>query len=106
MSHAFTLALVYALVLHAACLLHAAMAGWTATRLVAVEPLTLIGAPVVAALGMALMIDAVTVGMTTIPWLRAIGWLGGVLCLFITVLAHEGTRSAGSGAPWRPTRPG
>ena len=109
MSHAFTLGLVYALVLEAACLLHAAMAGWAATRRVTLEqPLTLLGAAVAAAVGIALLSNAVT-GTLAMPraatdwadgqaWFGAIGWLGGGALLFLVLLLHETSRL---GRIWR-----
>ena len=108
MSHAFTLALVYALVLEAACLLHAAAAAWAATRRVTLEPLTLIAAAVAAAVGMALGANAVTAALGLAPdrlaaagshaWLAALGWLGALVLLFLALLLHETSRL---GRTWR-----
>jgi hypothetical protein len=102
MSHAFTLALVYALVMHAACLLHAASAGWAALRQVPTVPATLIGASLATALGMALAAAVVTATIANAPetraWLGSIGWLGGS-CLLVTALfLYEATRA---GRLWR-----
>jgi hypothetical protein len=108
MSHAFTLALVYALILQAASLLHAAAAGWAATRQVTLEPLALIGAPVAAAVGMALLVDAVTAalgiapaiafGGERVPRLAGIFGLGAVALLLMARLLHETSRL---GRNWR-----
>ena len=102
MSHAFTLALVYALIVEAARLLHAAAAGWSATRRVALEPLTLIAAAVAAAIGMALGANAVTAALgqqTGVPGGPATaGWLGAVVLLLVALLLHETQRV---GRVWR-----
>lgn len=102
MSHAFTLALVYALVMHAACLLHAAAAGWVALRQVPVIPETLIVAALATTIGMALAAAAVTGSMGNAPetraWLGSIGWLGGSCLLAIALLLYETTRA---GRLWR-----
>ena len=102
MSHTFTLALVYALVMHAACLLHAAAAGWVALRQVPVKAETLIAAALATAIGMALAAAAVTGAMSKAPetrdWLGAIGWLGGSCLLVIALLLYEATRA---GRLWR-----
>lgn len=108
MSHAFTLALVYALVMEAACLLHAAAAAWAATRRVTLEPLTLIAAAVAAAVGMALGANAVTAALGLAPdrlvaagahaWLVTLGWLGALILLFAALLLHETSRL---GRTWR-----
>jgi hypothetical protein len=102
MPHALTLALVYAIVMQAALLLHAAASGWVATRQVPIESLTLVVAPLAAALGMALAADAVTAALarsaTAAAWVGAIGWLGGITLLGTALLLHETTRS---GRLWR-----
>lgn len=101
MSHALTLALVHALLLQSALLLHVAAAGWTAARLVPADALTLAGAATAAALGMALAIDAVTAGTAiTQPGslLAALGWLGGIALPCLALLIHESTRT---GRLWR-----
>jgi hypothetical protein len=108
MSHTFTLALVYALVLQAACLLHAAAAAWAATRRVTLEPLTLIAAAVAAAVGMALATNVVTSALGLAPdrlaaagshpWLATLGWLGALVLLFLALLLHETSRL---GRTWR-----
>lgn len=102
MSHAFTLALVYALVMHAACLLHIAAAGWAAVQRVPVEPASRIAAALATAVGMALAAAAVTAAIAdtleTRVWLGSIGWLGGSCLLVIALLIYETTRS---GRLWR-----
>ena len=102
MSHAFTLALVYALVVEAARLLHAAAAGWAASRRVPLEPLTLIAAAVATAIGMALGANAVTGAVGLAPALPAgpttAGWLPAVVLLLLTLFLHETHRL---GRAWR-----
>ncbi len=102
MSHALTLALVYALVTHAACLLHAAAAGWAAVRQVPATASTLIAAALATAIGMALAATAVTAAFAGTPetraWLTSVGWLGGSVLLLSALLLYEATRS---GRLWR-----
>jgi hypothetical protein len=102
MPHALTLALVYAIVMQAASLLHTAASGWAASRQVPIEPLNLVVAPLAAALGMALVADAVTTALaqsaTAAAWAGAVGWLGGITLLGTALLLHETTRS---GRLWR-----
>ena len=102
MSHAFTLALVYALVMHAACLMHAAAAGWVAVRQVPTVPAVLLAASLAAVVGMALAAAAVTTAIATAPWTRAwlgsLGWLGGTCLLLLALLLYETTRG---GRLWR-----
>ena len=102
MSHAFTLALVYALVMHAACLMHAAAAGWVAVRQVPTVPAVLPAASLAAVVGMALAAAAVTTAIATAPltraWLGPLGWLGGTCLLLLALLLYETTRS---GRLWR-----
>ncbi len=108
MSHAFALALVYALVLQSASLLHAAAAGWAATRQVALEPMALIGAPVAAAAGMALLVDTVTAALGIAPALAGNGerlprlafilWLAAATLLLAALVLHETSRL---GRVWR-----
>jgi hypothetical protein len=102
MPYVLTLALVYAIVMQATSLLHAAASGWVATRQVPIEPLTLVAAPLAAVLGMALAAAAVTAALaqsaTMAAWAGAIGWLGGITLLGAALLLHETTRS---GRLWR-----
>lgn len=108
MSHAFSLALLYALVLQAACLLHAAAAGLVATRRVVLDPLTLIVAAIATAVGMALVANTVTAALGLAPdrliaagahaWLVTLGWLGALVLLFLALLLHETSRL---GRTWR-----
>ena len=108
MSHVFTLALVFALVLEAARLLHASAAGWAATRRLTLEPATLIGAAIAAAIGMALAANAVTAALapglaaaawSSHPgWLHTTSWLGALVLLFLTLLLHDTHRL---GRVWR-----
>lgn len=108
MHHAFTLALVYALVVEAARLLHAAASGWAASRRVPLEPLTLIAAAVAAAIGMALAAHAVTAALglgpelpaTAAPagWWHTLGWSGAAALLLLALFLHETHRL---GRAWR-----
>ena len=102
MSHAFTLALVYAMVVEAARLLHAAAAGWAASRRVPLEPLTLTAAAVAAAIGMALGANAVTGAVGGVPELPAgpapAVWLTAMVVLLLALLLHETHRL---GRAWR-----
>jgi hypothetical protein len=98
MSHAFALALVFALTMHAAWLCHVAAAGWAAARRLPLDPSTLLGAAVAVAIGMALLVEAVTAGVQTPPGL--LGWFGGTAALLLALLLHETTRT---GRLWRAT---
>ncbi len=102
MSHALTLALVYALVMHAACLLHAATTAWAAVRQVPVLPSARTAAPLAVAVGMALAVAAVTPAVAGSPvalgWLRFFAWAGGSALLLVALLAYEATRT---GRLWR-----
>jgi hypothetical protein len=102
MSHVFTLALVYALVIEAARLLHAAAAGWAAGRRVLLEPLTLIAAAVAAAIGMAFAGNAVTAALGLAPASftgpTTSGWLSAVILLALALVLHETHRL---GRMWR-----
>jgi hypothetical protein len=99
MSHALTLALMFALVMHAAWLCHVAAAGWAAMRRLTLDPSTLLAAPLAAAVGMALLVEAVTAGIASgAP--RLAGWLAAAAALFLALLLQESTRT---GRLWRAT---
>jgi|GEM_PF-1999962 len=108
MLHAVTLALLYALMVEAARLLHAAAAGWAATRRVPLEPLTLIAAAVAAAIGMALGSHAVTAAFGLVPepaagtapagWLGTAGWASALVLFALALFLHDIHRL---GRTWR-----
>lgn len=99
MLHAVTLALVYALIVEATRLLHAAAAGFAATRRMSLDPLSLVAAAVAAAIGMALWTNAVTAalgiapepaaGPATAGWLGTVGWSSAVVLLALALFLHD-----------------
>lgn len=99
MSHALTLALVFALVMHAAWLCHVAAAGWAAMRRLTLDPLTLTAASLAAAVGMALLAEVVTAGVARPPphYVGA-AWLAAAAAVFLALLVQESTRI---GRLWR-----
>lgn len=98
MTHAVTLALIYALSLEAVHLLHAAAAGWAAERRLPLEPLPLLAAAMALVIGIVLATDRLTTGVAQDHLWTCIGWSLAGLTLLLALWLHE---CRASGRRWR-----
>jgi len=103
MTHALTLALIYALALEAVHLVHAAAAGLAAERRLALEPWPLVAAAVALVIGLVLATDRLTAGLASghpgaSRLAIGLGWLAAALALSAALWLHEQGRA---GRRWR-----